>query len=187
MSLLLRRLAEPFLLISRGHTRQRRQKSTAPARASPRAFTSLRSSLWWPLLHTHTPQCPSHPEAAMSARRPVLAVGKGAVLLAGVTFQQLLLTFGIRAQQGPGGQFPGQRQSHWAPFQGLWWLWVGWRVCVGGLRVSDDAGGSRAASAGPRQRAALCPLGAPGGIGAWGLLPTEPPCTGSGCCCSWKA
>lgn len=102
-----------------------------------------------PVAHTHlNTRVPR--EAAMSARRLVLAVGEGAALLAAVIFQQLLLTFGIFVQEGPRGQLP--QVSHRAAglhSRGFGGCWVVWHVDVGGLRVSDDARGSCAASAGP--------------------------------------
>lgn len=102
----------------------------------------------------------------MSARCLVFVVREGAALLGAVLFQKLLLTFGILVQEGRGVHLP--QASHRATglhARGFGGCWVCWHV--GELRVSD-AWGLRATSAGPGQGAALCPLGAPGGVGAWG-------------------
>lgn len=118
-----------------------------------------------PVAHTHL-NARVTCEAAMSAGRLVFAIGEGAALLGAVISQQLLLTVGIFVQEGPRGQLPqaGHRATglHSRGFGGCW---AGGHV--GGLRVGD-ARGSRAASAGPGQGAALRPLGAPSGTSAWG-------------------
>lgn len=161
--LLLGGLAEPFLLVTRGpHV-----AAVAEVQGPIQSVVDERVELFEvvvvvaPVAHTHFNARVAR-EAAMSARRLVLTAR-----LAAVIFQQLLLTFGILVQEGPRDQLPqaGYRAAglHSRGFGGCW---VGWHV--GGLRVSNDAWRSRAASAGPRQGAALCPLGAPGGIGAWG-------------------
>lgn len=165
--LLLRGLAEPFLLVARGPHVAAVTKVQGPIQSVVDESTELfEVVVVAPIAHTHLDARVAR-EAAMPARRLVLAVGEGAALLAAVIFQQLLLTVGILVQEGPRGQLPkaGHRAAglHSRGFGGCW---VGWHV--GGLRVSDDAWGSRAASAGPRQGAALRPLGAPGGIGARG-------------------
>lgn len=168
--LLLGGLAKPFLLVTRGpHV-----AAVAEVQGSIQSVVNECAELFEvvvmvaPVAHTHLNARVTR-EAAMSARCLVLAVGEGTALLAAVIFQQLLLTFGILVQEGPRGQL--SQVSHGAAglhSRGFGGCWVGWHVGVGGLRVSDDARGSRAASAGPRQGAALCPLGAPGGISNWG-------------------
>lgn len=168
--LLLGGLAEPFLLVTRGpHV-----AAVAEVQGSIQSVVDERVELFEvvvmvaPVAHTHLDARVTC-EAAMSARRLVLAVGEGTALLTAVIFQQLLLTFRILVQEDPRGQLP--QASHGAVglhSRGFGGCWVGWHVCVGGLRVSDDAWGSCAASAGSRQGATLHPLGAPGGMGAWG-------------------
>lgn len=166
--LLLGGLAEPFLLVTGGPHVAAVAEVQGPIQSVVDECVELFEVVVMvaPVAHTHFNARVTR-EAAMSARRLVLTVGKGAARLAAVIFQQLFLTFGILVQEGPGGQFPkaGHRAAglHSRGFGGCW---VGWHVR--GLRVSNDAWRSRAASAGPRQGAALCPLGAPGGISTWG-------------------
>lgn len=166
--LLLGGLAEPFLLVARGPHMAAVTEVQGPIQSVVNERVELFEVVVVvaPVAHTHF-NARVTGEAAMSARRLVFTVKEGTARLAAVLFQQLLLTFRILVQEGPRGQLPkaGHRATglHSRGFGGCW---VGWHV--GGLRVSNDAWRSRAASAGPRQGAALRPLGAPGGIGAWG-------------------
>lgn len=165
--LLLGGLTEPFLLVARGpHV-----AAVTEVQGSIQSVVNERVELLEvivmvaPVAHTHLNARVTR-EAAVSARRLVFAIGEGAALLGAVVSQQLLLTVGIFVQEGPRVQLPqaGHRATGLHP-ESFGGCCAGGHV--GGLRVSD-AWGSRAASAGPRQGAALRALGAPGGVGAWG-------------------
>lgn len=165
--LLLGGLAEAFLLVTRGPHVAAVTEVQGPIQSIVNERVELFEVVVMvaPVAHTHLNARVTR-EAAMSARRLVFAVGEGAALLGAVISQQLLLTVGIFVQEGPRVQLPqaGHRTTglHSGGFGGCR---AGGHV--GGLRVSN-ARGSRAASAGPGQGAALRPLGAPGGIDAWG-------------------
>lgn len=150
--LLLRGLAEPFLLVTWGS----HVAAVAEVQGSIQSVVDESVELFEvivvvaPVAHTHL-NARVTSEAAMPTRRLILAVGEGAALLAAVIFQQLLLTLRILVQEGPRGQLPlASHRAAGLHSRGFGGCRVGWHVGVGGLRVSDDAWGSCAASAGPR-------------------------------------